>query len=94
MEYIHRMWGRLIFLIFLIPLIIFVKKKYIPEKFKKHLFIILFLILLQGLFGWYMVKSGLVDQYLMLVIIDYQYIFSWLLLFMVIYSFLHFLSMI
>ena len=27
MEYIHRIWGRLIFLIFLIPLIIFLKKK-------------------------------------------------------------------
>ena len=27
MEYIHRIWGRLIFLIFLIPLIIFQKKK-------------------------------------------------------------------
>ena len=62
MEYIHRMWGRLIFLIFLVPLIIFLRKKYIPERFKKHLFIVLFLILLQGLFGWYMVKSGLVDK--------------------------------
>ena len=62
MEYIHRIWGRLIFLIFLIPLIIFLRKKYIPEKFKKHLFIILFLIFSQGLFGWYMVKSGLVDK--------------------------------
>ena len=62
MEYIHRIWGRLIFLIFLIPLIIFLRKKYIPKKFKKHLFIILFLIFSQGLFGWYMVKSGLVDK--------------------------------
>ena len=60
-EYIHRMWGRLIFLIFLIPLIIFLKKKYIPKKFKKHFLIILLLIILQGLFGWYMVKSGLND---------------------------------
>jgi len=60
-EYIHRIWGRLIFLIFLIPLIIFLKKKYIPKKFKKHFLIILLLIILQGLFGWYMVKSGLND---------------------------------
>ncbi len=62
MEYIHRIWGRLIFLIFLIPLIIFQKKKIIPLKFKKHLYIILLLILLQGFLGWYMVKSGLVNQ--------------------------------
>jgi len=27
MEYIHRIWGRLIFLVFLIPLIFFLKKK-------------------------------------------------------------------
>jgi len=60
-EYIHRIWGRLIFLIFLIPLIFFLKKKYIPKKFKKHFLIILLLIILQGLFGWYMVKSGLND---------------------------------
>ena len=61
MEYIHRIWGRLIFLIFLILLIIFLKKKYIPKKLKKHFLIILLLILLQGLFGWHMVKSGLID---------------------------------
>ena len=62
MEYIHRIWGRLIFLIFLIPLIIFIKKRYIPKKFKKHLIIILLLILFQGFFGWYMVKSGLINK--------------------------------
>ena len=61
MEYIHRIWGRLIFLIFLIPLIIFLKKKFIPKKLKKHCLVILLLILLQGFFGWYMVKSGLID---------------------------------
>ncbi len=62
MEYIHRIWGRLIFLVFLIPLIIFVRKKYISDKLKKHLIIILLLILFQGLFGWYMVQSGLVNK--------------------------------
>ncbi len=62
MEYIHRIWGRLIFLIFFIPLIIFLKKKYIPDHLKKHFFIISILIIVQGIIGWYMVKSGLVDQ--------------------------------
>ena len=86
MEYIHRMWGRLIFLIFLIPLIIFVKKKYISGKFKKHLIIILSLILFQGLFGWYMVQSGLINKpdvshyrlsiHLLLAFIIYGYLLS------------------
>ena len=86
MEYIHRIWGRLIFLIFLIPLIIFVKKKYISNKLKKHLVIILLLILFQGLFGWYMVKSGLINEpdvshyrlsiHLLLAFIIYGYLLS------------------
>lgn len=61
-EYFHRIWGRLIFLFFSIPLIIFLTKKYIPKKLEKHFFIIVTLILLQGFVGWYMVKSGLVDN--------------------------------
>ena len=86
MEYIHRIWGRLIFLVFLIPLIIFVKKKYISDKLKKHLVIILLLILFQGLFGWYMVKSGLINEpdvshyrlsiHLLLAFIIYGYLLS------------------
>ena len=63
MEYIHRMLGRLIFLVVLIPFIFFLKKKLIPQKLKKHFFIIIFLIIVQGLLGWYMVKSGLIDNH-------------------------------
>ena len=88
MEYIHRIWGRLIFLIFLIPLIIFLRKKYIPEKFKKHLFIILFLIFSQGLFGWYMVKSGLVDK----PDVSHYKLSIHLIMAFIIYGYLHFLT--
>ena len=63
MEYIHRMLGRLIFLVVLIPFIFFLKKKLIPQKLKKHFFIIIFLIMVQGLLGWHMVKSGLIDNH-------------------------------
>ena len=63
MEYIHRMLGRLIFLVVLIPFIFFLKKKLIPQKLKKHFFIIIFLIMAQGLLGWHMVKSGLIDNH-------------------------------
>ena len=61
-EYAHRILGRLIGLFFLIPLIYFQFVKKI--KFKKLLpfYIILFLIILQGIIGWYMVKSGLVND--------------------------------
>jgi len=62
MEYFHRIWGRLIFLFFSIPLIFFLVKKYIPKKLEKHFFIIVVLILFQGFIGWYMVKSGLIDN--------------------------------
>ena len=63
MEYIHRILGRLIFLVVLIPFIFFLKKKLIPQKLKKHFFIIIFLIMAQGLLGWHMVKSGLIDNH-------------------------------
>ena len=62
MEYIHRIWGRIIFIVFFVPLLFFLKKEFIPKKIKKHFFIILFLIIFQGGFGWYMVKSGLVNE--------------------------------
>jgi len=59
-EWIHRFLGRLIGILFLIPLIFFTFK----ESFKKlfNLYIIFFLICFQGFIGWYMVSSGLVDR--------------------------------
>ena len=59
-EWAHRFLGRLIGILFLIPLIIFTVK----EGFKKllNLYIIFFLICFQGFIGWYMVSSGLVDR--------------------------------
>jgi cytochrome c oxidase assembly protein subunit 15 len=59
-EYFHRILGRLLGLFFLMPLIFF----FIVKK-KEHLstcFIILLLIIFQGVIGWYMVKSGLVNN--------------------------------
>ena len=62
MEYAHRILGRTIFLIILIPFIYFLKKKIIPIKLIKHFFMVILLVVFQGLFGWYMVKSGLIDK--------------------------------
>ena len=55
-EFIHRFLGRLIGIIFILPLIYFSLKLGF-NKFK-NLFIIFFLICLQGFIGWYMLTSG------------------------------------
>ena len=58
-EYIHRLLGRVIGLFYLLPLIFFHFKKIIEKRFYKPLYLILFLIVLQGAVGWFMVVSGL-----------------------------------
>ena len=59
-EWAHRFFGRIIGLTFLIPLIFFS----IKVGFKKlsNLHLIFLLICFQGFLGWYMVKSGLVNN--------------------------------
>ncbi len=59
-EWAHRFLGRVIGILFLLPLLFFT----IKEGFKKllNLYIIFFLICFQGFIGWYMVSSGLVDR--------------------------------
>ena len=61
-EYIHRILGRLIGIVFLIPLIYL--QFFTNLKFKEliYYYLILILICFQGFIGWYMVKSGLVDN--------------------------------
>ena len=61
-EYAHRVLGRLIGLFFLIPIIYFQFIKKISFSELKPYYLILFLIVLQGGLGWYMVKSGLVND--------------------------------
>lgn len=61
-EFIHRVWGRLIGLVFFIPFVIFTLQKKIPKPYYKHFLILFFLGGLQGFIGWWMVKSGLVDK--------------------------------
>ncbi len=61
-EYIHRLLGRLIGLSFILPLFFFLYKKIIKVEYIKYFFMILFLILFQGLIGWFMVSSGLTDN--------------------------------
>ena len=59
-EYFHRLWGRLLGLAFGLPLIYFAIRKMIPDGYRVPLFILLVLGGMQGVIGWWMVKSGLV----------------------------------
>lgn len=61
-EWLHRLWGRLIGVIYFAPFAYFWIRKQIPAIAKKPLLGILALGFLQGALGWFMVKSGLIDQ--------------------------------
>jgi len=62
-EYFHRLIGRVIGLVFLFPFLYFlITKKLRDKRLKINLIVIFFLGGLQGLIGWYMVKSGLVND--------------------------------
>ena len=61
-EYTHRLWGRLIGLVFLVPFLYFLATGRIGKRLGLHLGIIFVLGALQGGLGWYMVKSGLVKD--------------------------------
>ena len=61
-EYSHRMLGRLIGLVFLLPFALFWLRKMIKPGLTPRLLIMFVLGGLQGLLGWYMVQSGLVSN--------------------------------
>ena len=62
LEFLHRLLGRTIGIVFLVPFVFFLARGYIrASEWPKYL---LMFVLggLQGVLGWYMVKSGLVDN--------------------------------
>lgn len=61
-EYAHRLLGRLIGIAFLIPFLYFLLRRRIESFLVPRLTAMFVLGGLQGLLGWYMVKSGLVDN--------------------------------
>jgi len=61
-EYFHRLLGRIIGLVFFIPFLYFFVRKRIDRSLGLKLAGIFLLGGLQGVMGWYMVKSGLVDN--------------------------------
>lgn len=61
-EYWHRVLGRTIGLVFLLPFLYFLLRRRIDRPLVPKLVGIFLLGGLQGAMGWYMVKSGLVDD--------------------------------
>jgi cytochrome c oxidase assembly protein subunit 15 len=61
-EYVHRLWGRLIGVVFAAPLVWFVLRRQVPRALLPRLAGLFALGALQGLVGWWMVTSGLVDE--------------------------------
>lgn len=64
MEWIHRLWGRAIGMIFVVPAIYFAASKKTSPHVNKRIFGLACLLGLQGFIGWWMVKSGLDQQQL------------------------------
>ena len=61
-EYIHRVWGRLIGLVFGLPMAWFIIRQRVERPLIPHLVALLLLGGFQGLIGWWMVMSGFVDR--------------------------------
>ena len=61
-EYFHRILGRILGLAFIIPLLFFYYKKVFSKEYNIKFLLLFLLILIQGTVGWYMVKSGLVEN--------------------------------
>lgn len=62
LEYLHRVLGRLIGVVFFVPFLVFAVRGYIATRDWPKYLIMFVLGGLQGLLGWYMVRSGLVDN--------------------------------
>src|SRR5215831_8206478 len=85
-EYIHRLWARLMAVVFLIPFLFFLFKRWINKELGRKLIVLFLLGATQGVLGWVMVASGLMDQpwvnpidlsaHLILALILYVYLFG------------------
>ena len=62
MEYAHRVLGRVIGLVFFVPFLYFLIRGHLETTLKSRLWLLFALGAVQGGIGWYMVKSGLVDN--------------------------------
>ena len=61
-EWFHRFIGRIIGMVFLIPFFYFLAKKRLDKSTIKKCIVLLCMGGFQGFLGWFMVKSGLIDN--------------------------------
>ena len=61
-EYFHRLWGRLLGLVYVLPLIYFFVRGKIPTNYNTPLVGLALAGGLQGVVGWWMVVSGLAEE--------------------------------
>ena len=61
-EWFHRFIGRIIGLVFVIPFVYFLIKKRLSKSTIKKCVVLLFMGGFQGFLGWFMVRSGLIDN--------------------------------
>lgn len=61
-EYIHRLWARVMGMVFIIPFAIFYYKGYLRGELLRRMLVVLFLAGLAAAFGWIMVASGLINR--------------------------------
>jgi cytochrome c oxidase assembly protein subunit 15 len=61
-EWSHRLLGRAIGMVFLLPFLWFLWRRMVPPEWKKPLWVIFALGGLQGAVGWWMVASGLTKR--------------------------------
>ena len=62
LEYLHRLFGRLIGVVFLAGFVTLLLRRRLPRRLVPPLVALFVLGGLQGALGWYMVASGLVDR--------------------------------
>jgi cytochrome c oxidase assembly protein subunit 15 len=61
-EWLHRLWGRSIGLVYVVPLVWFAVRRELPKGWGWKFTALLALGGLQGFIGWFMVQSGLIDR--------------------------------
>jgi heme a synthase len=86
-EWLHRLWGRLIGIVYALPFFWFLWRRRLPKTLVWKLWLGLVLGGLQGLLGWFMVRSGLED----LVYVSHLRLAAHLGLALVIYAYLFWL---
>ncbi len=88
-EWLHRLWGRLIGVVYALPFCYFLLRRQIPKPYVGKLWLGLLLGGLQGALGWFMVKSGLSE----LVYVSHYRLAAHLVLALAIYAYLFWLCL-